>query len=256
MKKLGIVLVSSALTAVFAMGSALAQPTFTPTHLVPCTFTDGNDFSDLQGVIDGWNEWADESGIDDYTAILLQPFFRNAQFPWDYIWYGLFADGEAMGSGFNQWVNQSGDLPEQFAEVADCPAHLGLSSVTLKAPTGEGDGVEDGGNFIIEISNCTVHENRTGPEAAAGIREWIEYLTENGSNSNHSLLLPGPGEATDASYSFKWVMGYSSWISLGAEYEISLNNGGIGRYNDIFGRLMDCDSSRIYNGSFIREAGA
>ena len=67
-------------------------------------------------------------------------------------------------------------------------------------------------------------------------------------------MLPGPGEATDATYSFKWVMGYSSWVSVGAEYEIYLNNGSLGRYNDIFGRLLDCDSPRMYNGSFIRDS--
>ena len=108
-----------------------------------------------------------------------------------------------MGGGFHRWANESGDLPQQFAEIADCPAHLALADRTPKAPDGEGDGVEDGGNFIIEISNCTVHENRTGPEAVAGTRESIDYLTENGSNSDHSIMLPGPGEATDATYSFK-----------------------------------------------------
>ncbi len=257
MKNLSIILVTAAVTTFLGISGAVAQdgpPTFAPVEIIGCTFDEGNDMDDLMPVIDDWNEWADEAGIDGYTAIISVPFFRNAQFPYDFLWVGIFSDSTALGSVLHQWVNQSGDLPEQFSEVVDCPSRTGFSSVTLKAAGGEGDGVEDGGKFILEFTNCTVQEGRTGPEAADGIRGWIEYLTDNGSNSSHSLLLPGPGEAADADYSFKWLRGYSSYISLGREYELSINNGGIGRRNELFGPLMTCDSSRIYYSSFVRES--
>jgi hypothetical protein len=229
-------------------------PTFTPTEIIGCNFVGNNDMSDLTPVIEDFNEWADEVGMDDYTAFLSVPFFRSAEFPYDFIWVGLFDDGTAMGSGYNQWVHQSGELPAQFEEVADCPSRTGFATVNLKAPTGDGDGVEDGATFILEFSNCSVHENRTGPEAANAIREWIDYLTENGSISSHSLLIPGPGEAADADYSFKWMRAHSSYVSLGREFELNNNNGGIGMRNDLFGRVMTCDSSRMYNTSFVRES--
>ena len=256
MKRLTALLITAFVT-LLGINGALAQegpPTFTPFEIIGCNFIGNNEMSDLTPVIEDFNEWADEAGIDGYTGIISVPFFHNAQFPYDYLWLGLFADGTAMGSGLHQWVNQSGDLPEQFADVVDCPSHAGYSAVSLKAGNGEGDGVEDGGKFLLEFRNCTVHENRTGPEAASAIREWIDYLTENGSNSTHTLLLPGPGEAADADYSFKWMSSYSSYVSLGREYELSFNNGGIGTRNDLFGRLMTCDSSRIYNASFVRES--
>lgn len=259
MKKLAEILTTAALVTLLGTGGSFAQegpPTFTPVEIIGCTFDEGNDMGDLTPVIEDFNEWADEAGIDDYSAIIADPFFQNAQFPYDFLWLGFYPDGTAMGNGLHRWVNQSGDLPEQFGDVVDCPLHMGLAQVNLKAPTGESDGVEDGGNFVLEFTNCTVHENRTRPEGASAIREWVDYLTENGSNSSHSLLLPGPGEAADADYSFKWLKSYSSYVSLGRDFEIGLNNGGIGTRNELFERLISCDSSRIYNGSFVRESGA
>jgi len=256
MNKLTTLFVTS-IGVLLGISGALAQdgpPTFTPVEIIGCNFIGNNDMSDLTPVIENFNEWADEAGIDNYTAIISEPFFRNAQFPYDFLWIGMFADGAALGSVLHQWVNQSDDLPAQFDEVVDCPSRAGYASVSLKAASGEGDGVEDGGKFILEFTNCTVHENRTGPEAAGAIREWIDYLTENGSSSSHSLLVPGPGEASDADYSFKWLKAHSSYISLGKEFELNLNNGGIGMRNDLFGRVMSCDSSRIYNSSFARES--
>lgn len=259
MNKLGGILVTAAVTTLLGTSGSFSQdgpPTFAPFEIYGCTFNEDNDMDDLTPVIEDWNEWADEAGIDDYSAILSTPFFQNAQFPYDFLWMGIYADGTALGSVLHQWVNQSGDLPEQFGDVVDCPLHMGLAATSLKSGSGEGDGVEDGGNFILEFSNCTVNDNRTRGEAAGAVREWIEYLTENGSDSSHSLLLPGPGEAGDADYSFKWLKVFSSYVSVGRDFEIGLNNGGVGRRAELFGRLMSCDSSRIYNASFVRESGA
>ena len=256
MKRLIALLVTS-IGVLLGISGAFAQdgpPTWTPVEIYGCTFGDGNDMDDLTPVIDDWNEWADEAGIDDYTAVLSVPFFHSAEFPYDFLWIGNFADSTALGSVLHQWVNQSGDLPDQFADVVDCPLHMGLAELSLKAGSGQGDGVEDGGRFILEFADCTIHENRTGPEAAGAMREWIDYLTANGSNSSHSLLLPGPGEVSNADYSFKWMKAHSSYVSLGKEFDLNINNGGNGRRAELFGRLLTCDSPRMYNSSFVRES--
>jgi hypothetical protein len=236
---------------------ALAQdgaPRFSPVEIIACSFVGNNDMSDLTPIIADFNKWADGRGVENYSAIMAVPFFRSADTAFDFLWVGMYADGAALGSGLNSWVNQSGNLPDRFAQVANCPTRMGLAALTLKAASGESDGVEDGGKFILEFSNCTVHENRTGPEAADAIREWIDYLTANGSRSSHSLLVPGPGESADATYTFKWLKSHSSYVSLGKEFELNINNGGIGRRNELFGRVMSCDSPRIYNSWFLREA--
>lgn len=258
MKRLSRLLAAAALTTLLGNGGALAQegpPTFAPFEIYGCAFREGNDMDDLRPVIDNWTEWADEMGVEDYSAIMAVPFFHNAQFPYDFLWLGIYADSAAMGNGLHRWVNQSGDLQGQFAEVVDCSTHMGLAAAILKAPTGEGDGVEDGGAFITEFTNCTVREGRTRAEAAGAIRQWINYLTANGSNSSHALLIPGPGEAGDAAYSFKWMTSISSWVSAAKEFDIAFNNGGVARRTELFGRVMNYDSPRIYNSSFIREAG-
>ena len=244
-------LATAVLTALLGISGASAQdgpPTFSPFEIIGCNF------DDLMPVVDDFNEWADEIGLDGYSAFISVPFFRNGQFPWDFLWMGAFSDGEAMGSGFHQWVNQSGDLQEQFEEVTTCPMRIGLASTTIKAPTGDGDGVEDGGKIITQFTNCTVHEGRTRGEGAGAVREWVDYLTGKGSRSSHWLMVPGPGEATDADYSFKWMTIHSSWVSAGGEFEMALNDGGLGMRGEILGRVMSCDSPRIYNTTFVREA--
>jgi hypothetical protein len=39
-----------------------------PVELFSCSYKDRKGSDDLDKVIDKWNKWADESGLDDYAA--------------------------------------------------------------------------------------------------------------------------------------------------------------------------------------------
>jgi len=249
MNKLTALLVTS-LTMLLGTTCAYAQggpPTWAPMELYGCNFVGNADMDDLNTVIETWNEWADENGVDDYTALVLSPHFTAASFPFEVLWVGLWDNGAALG-GMQQWLTEGGEVQDDFQEVLDCPLHQAFAITNIK-PVGEPDGI-----VPVEFSNCTLHEGRIGPEARNALIEWTEYLTENGSDAGHWILRPGPGEVADADYSFKWVRAYSSWGSIGHDFELNLNGGGFQRFGELTGRVMSCDSSRIYNSRLVRES--
>ena len=223
-----------------------APPTWRPLEIFGCTFVEDADMSDLDPVIENWNEWMDERGIDDYFAELLIPNFTATSFPFEILWLGVWENGGAM-AGLQQWFTEAEGLEEDFAEVVDCPLHLGMAATNVKPPA------EPEGVVPVLFSDCTIHEGRTGPEARRALIEWTEYLTENGSDAGHWILRPGVGEEADASYSFKWVRAYSSYASLGHDFELVYNGGGFARLGDITGRVMSCDYPRVYNSRVLRE---
>ncbi len=256
MKLLTRLAVASTASVVFGAATTFAQdgpPRFNPIQIYGCNFVGGNDMTDVNPIFDELNEWMDADGVDDTTLLTMTPFYQSADFPYDFIILGAWPSGASMGAGLHAWVNESGDLPGQFQEVIECPLHQGMASLLLNEPSA-GDGGGNGGSFVTSFSNCSVADGRTPPEAVGGIREWIDYEQENGLDRFHFIAVPGPGEAADADYTFKWISAYANYQTVGQSFEISVNDGGLARNNEIFSRLMSCDSARIYNARFVRQA--
>ncbi len=105
----------------------------------------------------------------------------------------------------------------------------------------------------VEFTNCTVNEGRTGGEAHNAIIQYTEFLTENGSDAGHWIMRPGIGEEADADYTFKWITAYTSYASIGHDFDLYYNGGGAQRLNQLTGRIMSCDSARLYNSRVLRE---
>jgi len=234
----------------FGITSAYAQenpPTWVPSEIHGCNYINDADEDDLNEVIASWNEWEDSIGTDNYTAILLTPYFTAASFPYEVLWVGIWDDGAAL-AGQQRWLSEAGEVQEDFGNVVDCPLHQGFAQNNVK-PLGEPTGI-----VPVEFSNCTVNEGRVGPEARDAIIEYTEFLTENGSDAGHWILRPGPGEEADADYSFKWVRAWTSYASLGHDFELYYNDGGTQRLNQLTGRIMSCDSPRLYNSRVVRES--
>ena len=240
-----------AASLVMLLGSTGAQaqdgpPSWSPLEIYGCNFVDDADMDDLNRVIDTWNEWMDEDGVNDYAAILLSPFFTAASFPFDVLWVGIWENGAALSS-LQRWLSEGGDVQDDFADVVDCPLHLGMAMNNIKPP-GEPNGI-----VPVEFSDCKVSDGRIGPEGRNALVEWSEFLTENGSDAGHWILRPGVGEEADADYTFKWVTAYSSYESVGHDFELFFNGGGVQRFTELTGRVMSCDSPRMYNSRVVRQ---
>ena len=52
------------------------------------------------------------------------------------LWLGAFRDGNAMGAGLQNWIENGAELAAAYAEVVDCGAHVAFGSAMYKAPQG------------------------------------------------------------------------------------------------------------------------
>ena len=247
MRKL-ITLVLPAFAMLLGFSGTYAQdagPTWSPTEIYACTFVGDADMDDLNGAIEAWNEWSDENGTDDYTGVVMTPNFTAESFPYEVLWVGLWRNAAGIG-GLQQLYTEGAEILEGFGEVLDCSSHQGFAGTNVQ-PLGEPTGI-----VPVSFTNCTLHEGRIGPEAGAAMARYIEFLTENGSDAGHWVLRPGPGGEADDSYDFKWVTAYTSFDALGHGFDLFYNGGGQQQLEAEIGRIMSCDSSRIYNSRVVR----
>ena len=248
MRKL-IAVVLPAFVMLLGTSGAYAQdegPTWAPIEIYACTFIGDADMDDLNAVIESWNEWEDENGTDGYTAIVMTPNFSAESFPYDVLWVGNWRNGAGL-AGMQRLFAEGGEILEDFGQVIDCSSHQGFAGANVQ-PLGEPTGI-----VPVSFTNCTLHEGRIGPEAGAAMGRYIEFLTENGSDAGHWVLRPGPGGAAGDSYDFKWVTAYTSYAGLGHGFELYYNGGGQQQLEAEIGRIMSCDSARIYNSRVVRE---
>ncbi len=217
-------------------------------EIVGCTFIDGAGMDDLDRVVDSWNDWMDENGIDNYSAYLLTPQFVSAENEYDIGWLGAWADAASLGD-MQTWMESGGDVREDFNEVLNCPMHQALAVNNVKSP-GE---IPDPSIVPVEFANCTLNEGQGGSAAHDAIIRYTNYLTQNGSNSGHWVMRPGPGEVPDASYSFKWVAAYPTWADAAIDFELYFNQGGDQIMSRYLSPYFSCDNSRVYHSRNIRE---
>ena len=229
---------------VLILDTAVGQeeaPTPTPViEIFGCTYNDGNDMEDLLAVTARWNAWADRNEIDDYTAILFTPYLYSGQLTYDVLWLGAWPNGTAMGAGEAVWFAEGGDLGDDFDAVVDCSAHAQFAEVVIREPGGP---PPEGG--MAAFQDCTVHDGRTVPEAIEAVTEWSSYLAENGSEPFSAILFALAGESPEADYTFKAVEGFESIEAYGQFVDV-YTRGGFQRAEDLFGRLLTCDSPRLY----------
>ena len=231
------------------MNGASAQgdaPQIGAVEIFGCTFNKGKNMSHLNSVIRRYNQWADQRNNTNYTAFTLVPLYRSAELTFDVIWLGAWPNGSAMGDGISQWLNEGQGLQNEFDEVAPCDTSMMFASLNIRPPTGDGP---KPGN-LIGFSDCKVHENRTVGEAIAALQEWTKYLADSGLDMPAWILFPAAGESNDADYSFKYVTGYGPPQGYGKLFEVY----NVQKAEELFGRLLDCNSDRIYVSNPVRVA--
>ena len=221
---------------------------FIPIEIFACNFEEGMGPDDLNAVTAKWNEWMDGEGATDYFAAHMYPNF-SSDMGFDVAWIGGWRDGNAMGAGADMWMGGGAALREEFASVVDCPTHTLFASMRMKAPAESG---EDDNTFALSFSNCSVKEDKEFEEIAAAQEAWNAYADEHGFVGGTWYFWPVWGEAQDADYDFKVVGSTPNYTTLGANFQL-MADGHWRKSQEIWGDVLDCDSSRIYTSYVVRE---
>jgi hypothetical protein len=83
-----------------------------------CQMNEGQSMSDLMKVVNDWNEWSDDNGIDAYSAWVLNPIFKaNADFVREAGWFGYAPNFTEMGKVMQTWMTKGQKLNERFNKV-------------------------------------------------------------------------------------------------------------------------------------------
>ena len=220
-----------------------------PVEIWACTYNDGQDISDLDKVTVRWNKFLDDNGDTNRAAWVLTPYVYTPEQDFDFLWMEAFADGNAMGTGTHLWLTKGGDLSEDYDEVADCTAHVVLSSAMYKAPAN----AETPSSGIITMMNCEMNEGSRYSDVKAAELKWAEHLTNSGSNAGYWHWFPTFGGG-DSEFDYKIVFAYADYVELGADFERFANGGGRKASREIFSDVDDCDDARVYVATVQRAA--
>jgi hypothetical protein len=234
-------------TASFSQVTEDGMGKILPVELYVCQFMDGKGHSDLEPVVAQWNAFMDEHDVNGYAAWLLTPYYRGAEQNFDVLWMGAATDGNAMGRGAHHWITEGGEVAAAFAEVMDCPVHLGLASAMYKAPPkGNTSGLQ-----VISMSDCKMNEGTRYSDVRSAEVEWAQHLSDAGSDAAYYHWFPDFGGG-DQDFDYKLVYGYTDLKRMGSNWEMMANGGGRTTSREIFGDLDECDDSRVYVGKSIR----
>jgi len=212
-----------------------------PVELFACSYNDKKGPDDLDKVIDKWNSWADKTGMEDYAAWTLTPYYFGPEQEFDVIWLGAGKDAVALGKAQDAYLAENVGLHGDFNNVLTCTSHSNFASINFKAsPKGTTPA-----NSILTFSDCKLKEGASFPAVSAAMGEWSQYLTEAGSTAAIWHWYPAYGGGSEE-FSFKSIRAYKNFTDLGADYEIYGNGGGYVTNGRLLGHLISCDSNRAY----------
>lgn len=216
----------------------------TPTEVLTCDFVDGKGPADLDGLARAFNQWMEKSAAPQYAAYVLTPQSRGKEIDFDLAWVGTWPDGTTMGRSMAHWFEHGAELTPVLEGVLTCGTNTNFQTVTLREPA------ETFGP--LEIATCSLRLGATLDETLTAVKEWVDYTATTGSTAAHWLLFPAYGESSEATYNFKWAVGYESYEAFGRDYDQATNGNSLDRYNELFAPIVRCDSPRLYGVRTIR----
>lgn len=218
-------------------------------ELFACTFKNGKNMGDQRSASNRFNTWADQNGVKDYTALTMTPYAFSDQVDYDVVWLGAWPNGTAMGVDEAKWFATGAQTLAALDAVTDCGTHALFAAVPIHMPAGP----EPERNGLAMFQDCKIREGRTPPEAIAALRQWSDYMAGRGSAGFDAILFPLAGKSSEADYAFKHVHGFGSVEELGRGIDL-YTTGGVQMQNQILGRVIACDSPRIYTTERVRTA--
>ena len=246
MKKKVTLLIASAALTLCGTSVVLAQGSppwvIVPADMWACSFNDRQDMGDLDEWVDKFNAWADRQEDDTYAAWTLTPMYYGPNQQFDFLWLGVWTDGNTMGQGWDNWNASNAGLMNEFQSIVSCAAHTNFGSAAYRLPQGTGTPQ----NAVLAISDCKRNHGVEGAAVDRATRDWVEVLDEAGSKAAIYHWYPifgGGGEEFD----YKEVMAFANYSDLGAHYELMGNGRLYQQSSSLLGHLQDCDSARVYN---------
>jgi len=242
------------LISLLGSGTVFAQdpppPAFSAIDSYICNYNEGKNRADLDKVIAKWNKWMDKQGGAAYSAWVMTPVLGASNYPMDFAWLGVWANGNDMGKGMQSWMEDGGAMSAEFDSVMTCPDHSNAASVNVRPP-GEGWPTKSG---VTVFTDCAVAEGKTMQDAMAANRAWAAHLDSTGSKAGMWAFFPGAG-SSDPGYDYKMVSSYPDFEAYGADWESYTNGQGWAKAGQIFGGVTDCGSQRVYHSSTVRDGG-
>ena len=254
-KKLAAIIFAMPLSLLALMPAAAqdeeedTSPYVVPVDTFTCSYNEGKDRSDLDKVVADWNAHLDEQGADTYGAYIMTPNYHGDD-TFEVGWLGFWTSQEAMGAGIDSYRANSCDMDARFASVLTCNSHEHWATVQLKAPPEGGPPDE----LVLLFSNCTRGEGVEYDTLFEAIGKATAYWTEQGSTSGQWAMWPVFGGGGDPGWDFKWVTSFANYTEFGKAYQHSANGGGRQAMNEIYGDMIDCDASRVYDATTVRRA--
>lgn len=218
-----------------------AEMKIIPVELYACKYNEGQGPGNLEEVITMWSSWADKTGLDNYAAWTLTPFYYGPDQEFDVLWLGAGKDAVALGAAQDMYLAKGGEIAQGFSKVLSCNAHVNFASLNYKAPP-KGDTPE---STVLTFSNCSYKDGAHLPTLSEAMGKWAKHLEDQGSETAIFHWYPafgGGGEKFD----FKWLQAHENFAALGKDYESYGNGGGYKLNGELFDDLIECDSTRAY----------
>jgi len=212
----------------------------TPVELFACNYNEGKGPADLDAAVATWNEWADEAGVDDYSAWTLVPYYSSPEQDFDFLWLGGSSSAKSLGSIQDNYLRNAGAARQGFNDVLNCDTHVNYATVQLKAPPER----EDSSNIVISFSDCNMADGVRFGDVAPALGEWADYREEQGSTSGMWVLFPAYGGGGEE-FDFKFVAAWQNLEDQGADWD-QYSAAGRHKARELFAGKLDCDSSRVY----------
>jgi hypothetical protein len=252
MKKILLTLAAGGVILATGFSSLFAQDEddgAAPVELFTCSFSDGKGPADLTKVIAKWNKWADDRGMDNYSAWTLTPFFASTNQEFDVGWMGVAPTGAELGAALDDWLANGSELQAEFDAVAPCDSHAMFAALQFKNPPDR----DDPSQVFVSFSDCTIGEGSSfDNDVAPAIAAWSEWRSGQGSTAGYWVFVPiygGGGEEFD----FKFVASYGSLEEFGTDFD----NYDPDKASELFpSGMVDCDSARVYITRNVRMAAS
>lgn len=256
MKNLLMIIVAGGLTASLVATTANSQEedmssTAVPVEIFTCDYRDGKGPKDLDKVTANWNVWADNAGVNDYTAWTLVPFYASEEQDFDVLWLGVSPTARQMGSAQDKWLATGGKIQAEFDSIVPCDAHSNFASLEFKAPP-QRDNPPN--NVVISFSDCNIADGMSFGDVAPALDEWAAYRTEHGSTGGMWVLFPAYGGGGEE-FDFKFLTGHRNLEEQGADWD-QYAEAGWAKAEELFTGKLECDSARVYLAQNRRRASA